>query len=561
MSELFTQGHACVVGVGGDLPNTVDDAIGFAKILSDPERCAYPNEQVRLLIKEQAKREDILAVLDQLAQATTVDSTVVIYFSGHGYQVTTTTGEAYYLMPFGYDPNKLFKTAISGAELTAKLRAIPAKKLLLLLDCCHAGGLGDASTLQYEAEKAPLPPEAQALFADGKGRVVIASSQADEKSLAGRPYSAFTLALIEALAGKGASKKDGYVRVADLALYAREVVPRRTRDRQHPILNFDQADNFELAYYAGGATEPKGLPFAEEPEIESEPGELNRQIINHTQVIGLGDRAVTLGGSAQGATIITGDSNIVGSGNVVQHGKYNFNAQSMSGVQIGDTYNSPEQRTWEERRSPKEPSTSRKQESSSKSNRESSSDATDEKEVFISYAWGGKSEEIANQIEKALQANRISLIRDKNNLGFKGRIKAFMERIGRGKCVVIVISEKYLKSENCMFELVQIAKNEEFYERIFPVVLEDAKIYKPVERIQYVQYWEQQIQELDQQIRSVSSANLEGFREDIDLYNEIRQYLPRLTNILKDMNTLTAQIHSESGFTELIKVIQQKLEE
>ena len=31
-----------------------------------------------------------------------------------------------------------------------------------------------------------------------------------------------TLALIEALAGKGASQKDGYVRVADLAMYARD---------------------------------------------------------------------------------------------------------------------------------------------------------------------------------------------------------------------------------------------------------------------------------------------------------------------------------------------------
>lgn len=559
MSELFTQGHACVIGVGGDLPNTVDDAIGFANILKDPERCAYPTEQVGLLTKEQAKRENILAALDRLAQSTTPDSTVIVYFSGHGYQVAGPMGEAYYLMPFGYDQTKLYKTAISGVEFTAKLQAVPAKKLLVLLDCCHAGGLGDTQNLGYEAEKAPLPPEAQALFAEGKGRVVIASSGADEKSLAGRPYSAFTLALIESLAGKGVSKKDGYVRVADLALYAREVVPRRTRERQHPILNFEQADNFILAYYAGGETEPKGLPFTEEPEIESEPGELNHQIIHHVEASGAG--AVALGRDANGATIITGSNNVVGSGNVVQRGKYNFNAHSMSGVQIGDTYNSPEQRTWEERRSPKEQSTSRKQESSSKSNRESSSDVTDEKEVFISYAWGGKSEEIANQIEKALQANHISLIRDKNHLGFKGRIKAFMERIGRGKCVVVVISEKYLKSENCMFELVQIAKNEEFYERIFPVVLEDAKIYKPIERIQYVQYWEQQIHELDQQIRSVSSANLEGFREDIDLYNEIRQYLPRLTNILKDMNTLTVQIHSESGFAELIKVIQQKLEE
>ncbi|WP_013321028.1 caspase family protein [Gloeothece verrucosa] len=336
MSELFTQGHACIIGVGGDLPNTIDDAIGLANILQDPERCAYPPEQVRLLTKEQAKRDEMLTALEQLAQSTTPDSTVIIYFSGHGYQVASPIGKPYYLMPFGYDQTKLDETAISGVEFTAKLRAIPAKKLLVLLDCCHAGGLGDTQSLGYQAEKAPLPPQAQSLFNEGKGRVIIASSQADEKSLAGRPYSAFTLALIESLAGKGVSQQDGYVRVADLALYAREVVPRRTRDRQHPILHFEQADNFILAYYAGGEAEPKGLPFEGEPEIESEPCEFNRQIINHTEILASGDNAVAAQ-NAQGARLVTGNSNVVGDNNVVQKnvrqkGKYNINLGSAQNL-------------------------------------------------------------------------------------------------------------------------------------------------------------------------------------------------------------------------------------
>jgi Caspase domain len=342
MSELFTQGHACVIGVGGDLPNTVDDAIGLANILNDPERCAYPVEQVRLLTKEQANRDSVLAALDKLAQSTTPDSTAIIYFSGHGYQVASPMGKAYYLMTFGYDQNQLYTTAISGTEFAAKLQAIPAKKLLVLLDCCHAGGLGDTKTLGYAAEKSPLPAEAQALFAEGKGRVVIASSQADEKSLAGRPFSVFTLALIESLSGKGVAQQDGYVRVADLALYAREVVPKWTRDRQHPILNFEQADNFILAYYAGGQSEPKGLPFDVEPEIESESGEFDQQVVHRTEVVASGKGAVAIGGNAQGATIITGDRNIVGSGNVVQNnvaqsGKYNINIDHAQNINIGDT--------------------------------------------------------------------------------------------------------------------------------------------------------------------------------------------------------------------------------
>lgn len=299
-NKLFSQGYACIVGVGGDLRTTVNDAVGLADILKNPERCAYPPEQVHVLTKEQAKREDVLAALDRLAQSATPDSTVIVYFSGHGYKVVSPIGEKYYLMCFGYDQNKLYQTAISGEEFAAKLQAISARKLLVLLDCCHAGGLADTKSLGYEAEKAPLPPQAQALFGEGKGRVVIASSKADEKSYAGRPYSAFTLALIEALAGKGASQNDAYVRVIDLALYAREVVPERTGYRQHPILNFEQADNFILAYYAGGDLEPKELPFKSEPEIESEPGEFNREQgsainVNQEKITQSGNKNIVIG--------------------------------------------------------------------------------------------------------------------------------------------------------------------------------------------------------------------------------------------------------------------------
>jgi hypothetical protein len=268
----FDQGHALIVGVGADLPNTVDDAQGLADILKDEGRCAYPPEQVHTRTDENATREAILTALDQLAQSTDPQSTAIVYFSGHGYRARASIGEAYYLLPHGYDIERLSETAISGTEFTEELRAIPAQKLLVLLDCCHAGGIGDAKAPGLELTKSPLPPEAADLLAEGSGRVLIASSQEDELSFAGRPYSAFTLALIEALAGEGVAKKDGYVRVADVALHARQVVPGRTKDRQHPILHFEHADNFVLAYYAAGDEQPKGLPFDVEPEIEPEPG-------------------------------------------------------------------------------------------------------------------------------------------------------------------------------------------------------------------------------------------------------------------------------------------------
>jgi hypothetical protein len=273
MSE-FTHGHALLIGVGGDLPNTVNDAKGIAKILADPGRCAYPPEQVTTLTRTSATRARVLEALDALAQTSTKKSTVIVYFSGHGYRVKSSEGEHYFLLPYEYDLQRLAKTAISGVEFAKKLKAIPAARILLLLDCCHAGGVGDEkSPSDLVFAKAPLPPEAQQAFSKGQGRALIASSTADELSYAGKPYSAFTLALVEALAGEGASKNDGFVRWTDLALHAREATPRRTRGRQHPIVDLTRVDNFVLAYYAGGAKEKKPLPFkAAKVEIEPEPG-------------------------------------------------------------------------------------------------------------------------------------------------------------------------------------------------------------------------------------------------------------------------------------------------
>src|SRR5262249_1276914 len=266
----FEQGHALIVGVGGDLPNTVDDARGVAAILIDSGRCASPSTQVRVVTGPEASKSRILEELDGLAASTTNESTVVVYFSGHGYRVSEGGDWRYFIMPYGYDTSRLTDTAIEGELFRGRLGAVPAKKRLLVLDCCHAGGVDAAKVPGLE--KAAVPAASEAVLAEGRGRVVLASSRADEVSLAGKPYSAFTLALLEALSGDGAANKDGYVRAADLAMYTRELVTKRTQGRQHPILHFEAADNFVVAYYAGGALEPKGPPFPSTAEIEVEAG-------------------------------------------------------------------------------------------------------------------------------------------------------------------------------------------------------------------------------------------------------------------------------------------------
>jgi len=180
-------------------------------------------------------------------------------------------------------------------------------------------------------------------------------------------------------------------------------------------------------------------------------------------------------------------------------------------------------------------------------------------EVFISYAWGGESERIVDELEQALRARRLTIVRDKRDLDYKGRIREFMQRIGKGRYVIVVISDKYLKSENCMFELLEIAKHGDFYRRIFPVVLNDANIYRAINLLRYIKHWEKEIENLDQAMKEVNAANLQGVRDSIDLYTKIREMIARLTVTLKDMNTLTPEMHESSGFEALYRELEKSL--
>ena len=110
-----------------------------------------------------------------------------------------------------------------------------------------------------------------------------------------------------------------------------------------------------------------------------------------------------------------------------------------------------------------------------------------------------------------------------------------------------------------MFELVEILANGDFHSRIFPIVLPDAQIYKPAKRIQYVQHWEREIAELEAAMKTVSAANMDGFRDEIDLYHRIRATIAELTNTLKNMNTLKVENHFESEFAQLFEAISAKL--
>lgn len=188
-----------------------------------------------------------------------------------------------------------------------------------------------------------------------------------------------------------------------------------------------------------------------------------------------------------------------------------------------------------------------------------------EQRVFISYAWGEETSEreaIVNQIDRSLQKRGLKIVRDKRDLGYKGSIRNFMERIGEGDSIIVVISDKYLRSKNCMYELVQIAKNRQFIDRIFPIVLSDAKIYDAGDRLDYVEHWEKEKERLTKKIRELSDfSNLASIQQELTDVDDFRDEIDELAGLLKDMNTLTPGMHRDSDFSELFAAIEKRMKD
>jgi hypothetical protein len=176
--------------------------------------------------------------------------------------------------------------------------------------------------------------------------------------------------------------------------------------------------------------------------------------------------------------------------------------------------------------------------------------------IYISYAWGGDSEKIVDLLDAELQERSLKLIRDKRDLGYKGSITEFMKDIGTGNKVIVIISKKYLESENCMFELTQVYENKDFAKRIFPIVLADADIYKPLNRINYIKYWDGKIGELDQAIKSLErGTDVLDLNRELNNYGKIRVLFSDIAFILKDMNTLSPEIHQGQKFDTLYRML------
>ena len=251
MSNYF----ALLIGVANypnisKLPKAVlMDAVNIRDALVDPGKCNYQNQDVICLLDENATKRQIFEALLDLSLKTDENSTVFVYYSGHGARIVIGEFSGPYLLPFDTScdsDSNLAKTSISGAEFTEAIRKIKVSKLLVIFDCCHAGGIGTPKNFAG-AIKDGLPEKFYDQLGHGNGRVIIASSREDEVSwlFPNDTNSLFTKYLLSGLKGAAASQ-DGIIRVFNLFEYVQSLVTQEC-SKQHPIFKAELENNFPVA--------------------------------------------------------------------------------------------------------------------------------------------------------------------------------------------------------------------------------------------------------------------------------------------------------------------------
>lgn len=179
--------------------------------------------------------------------------------------------------------------------------------------------------------------------------------------------------------------------------------------------------------------------------------------------------------------------------------------------------------------------------------------------LFISYSWANRS--IADEIDRAFMGTGLTIIRDIREIEYKDSIKDYMKKVRSTDYVLLIVSDDFLKSSSGMFEVLELLKDNNFKDKILPVIVDNTKIFKPEEKLEYIRYWTEKHKELKERLSGVSVT------DSLDLYNTLKHYeniranIGEFLGILTDMdspafselkNENFKRIYKYIGFTDVI---------
>ena len=172
--------------------------------------------------------------------------------------------------------------------------------------------------------------------------------------------------------------------------------------------------------------------------------------------------------------------------------------------------------------------------------------------VFLSYSWADQV--VADEIEAAFTAEGVYLARDVRDAPYRQDLPAFMQRLGRARHVVMLVSDTYLKSRNCMYEVLEFLAHGGFEARALPVVLPNATgIFDAARSLEYLEFWDRRAREVDAALRGMHSLeHTRRVQEELDHCSRIRAAMDGFLASVNRMNTLSLEAHRAAGYRNLL---------
>jgi hypothetical protein len=257
--EMFRRHWAVIIGVSMYADNRIQslryataDAKYFYHWLVSSKGGKYAPNNIKLLLDKKATGRNIKDALFNWLRQAIEEDIVIIYFAGHGSPDSPDTPENLYLLPYDTQYDNIAATGFPMWDVeTALKRFIKAKRVIVIADACHSGGVGQGFDVARRSTRGigvnPISTRLEKLSKIGKGVAVISASgdkqTSQEGSQWGGGHGVFTYYLMEALKGKADYNQDSKVSLGELIPFLSEQVRRATRSAQSPTVSgrFDPA--------------------------------------------------------------------------------------------------------------------------------------------------------------------------------------------------------------------------------------------------------------------------------------------------------------------------------
>lgn len=188
--------------------------------------------------------------------------------------------------------------------------------------------------------------------------------------------------------------------------------------------------------------------------------------------------------------------------------------------------------------------------------------------IFLSYC--NSDSDLADIICSKLDSYKyIEVSRYTTSVPYKGSFIEFMNGLDNHDKVIMIISDQYLKSRACMYEVGQLIKSSDFKKKILFIVCSnrdkkfyrvpaveniEAKIYDPHDRNQYIIYWENKCSELHEDLNLIKDecAKIETLEDIRDIKRIISSDIGRFMKYLSDANGISFSDLYEHNFSEFL---------